>query len=173
MWMISHPIRLAFLLFVVTGIEVSRSHAEQSELLGARMPYTAFDALPKTQLEVGGAKLDVAFAPGAFVLPKQKMLAWVERSATAVSVYYGRFPVPEARILIVPVPGKGVRRGTAKLGQLLKSNTAKPATWHDPTRSAKCSSRRTYRSPRIKVSCRRKCGEEGQSTSGCARLRLV
>ena len=113
MWMISHPIRLAFLLFVVMGIEVSRSHAEQSELLGARMPYTAFDALPKTQLEVGGAKLDVAFAPGAFVLPKEKMLAWVERSATAVSVYYGRFPVPEARILIVPVPGKGVRRGTA------------------------------------------------------------
>jgi len=91
----------------------SRTRAEQSELLGERMPYAAFDALPKTQLKVGGAELDVAFAPGTFVLPKERILAWVERSATAVSVYYGRFPVPEARILIVPIPGKGVRRGTA------------------------------------------------------------
>jgi hypothetical protein len=92
---------------------VSRTRAEQSELLGERMPYAVFDALPKTQLKVGGAELDVAFASGTFALPKEKILAWVERSATAVSFYYGRFPVPEARILIVPVPGKGVRRGTA------------------------------------------------------------
>jgi len=77
------------------------------------MPYDAFDALPKTQIEVGGAKLDVAFAPGTFALPREKLLAWIEKSATAVSVYYGHFPVPEARILIVPIPGHGVRRGTA------------------------------------------------------------
>jgi hypothetical protein len=111
--MISHSIRLAFLLAVVIGMGASRCRAEESELLGERMPYAAFDALPKTQLGVGGAELDVAFAPGTFALPKEKILAWVGRSATAVSVYYGRFPVPEARILVVPVPGKGVRRGTA------------------------------------------------------------
>jgi hypothetical protein len=111
--MIRYPIRLALILVVVIGIGASQSSAEQSELLGERMPYAAFDALPKTQLEVGGTKLDVAFAPGTFVLPKERILAWVERSAIAVSVYYGRFPVPEARILIVPLPGKGVRRGTA------------------------------------------------------------
>src|SRR5262249_50596896 len=35
------------------------------------------------------------------------------KSATAVSVYYGRFPVSEARILIVPTAGSGVQRGTA------------------------------------------------------------
>ena len=100
-------------MLAALSMVASRSRTEQSELLGERMPYAAFDALPKTQLKVGGAELDVAFAPGTFALPKEKILAWVERSATAVSVYYGRFPVPEARILIVPVPGKGVRRGTA------------------------------------------------------------
>lgn len=110
---IPHPSQCAILMLAALSMVASRSHAGQSELLGERMPYTAFDALPKTQLKVGGAKLDVAFAPGTFALPKEKLLGWVERSATAVSVYYGRFPVPEARILIVPIPGKGVLRGTA------------------------------------------------------------
>ena len=45
--------------------------------------------------------------------PDLKLLAWVEKSATAVSTYYGHFPVAEARVLIVPIPGHGVRRGTA------------------------------------------------------------
>ncbi len=61
----------------------------------------------------GGAELDVAFAAGTFALSNEKILAWVERSATAISVYYGRFPAAQAAILIVPIPGKGVRRGTA------------------------------------------------------------
>jgi len=111
--MISRSIRLALLLYVLNGMGASRTPAEQSELLGERMPYAAFDALPKTQLEIGRAKLDVAFAAGTFALPKEKIFAWIEKSATAVSVYYGRFPVAEARILIVPISGKGVRRGTA------------------------------------------------------------
>jgi hypothetical protein len=64
-------------------------------------------------IEVGGGKLHVAFAPGTFALPKEKLLAWIAKSATAVSVYYGRFPVTEARVLVVPIQGRGVRRGTA------------------------------------------------------------
>jgi hypothetical protein len=87
--------------------------ADQVTLLGERMPYDAFDALPKTSIEVGHSKLDIAFAPGTFTLPKEKVLSWIEKSATAVSIYYGRFPVAEARVLVVPIPGRGVRRGTA------------------------------------------------------------
>jgi len=48
--------------------------ADPADYMGERMPYDAFDALPKTQIEVGGGKLDVAFAPGAFALPKEKLL---------------------------------------------------------------------------------------------------
>ena len=51
--------------------------------------------------------------PGEFGLPKERLLAWIEKSATAVAIYYGRFPVASARILIVPVEGRGVHGGQA------------------------------------------------------------
>ena len=58
-------------MLAALSMVASRSRAEQSELLGERMPYAAFDALPKNQLKVGGAELAVAFAPGTFALPKE------------------------------------------------------------------------------------------------------
>jgi len=85
----------------------------QADFAGPRMPYRAFDRLPLTALSVGGGQLDVGFAPGDFALPRERLLAWIEQSAHAISVYYGRFPVASARILVVPVPGAGVRHGQA------------------------------------------------------------
>ena len=40
-------------------------------------------------------------------------MSWIKRSAQAVTVYYGRFPVASARILLVPVAGHGIRGGQA------------------------------------------------------------
>ena len=80
--------------------------------MGSRMPYDAFDALPKTEVPVEGAVLDVAFAPGELALENSDVLDWLRKSAAAVSVYYGKFPVPRTRVLIVPVPGRGVRSAT-------------------------------------------------------------
>lgn len=76
------------------------------------MPYDAFDRMPHTAIKVGGATLQVGFAPGQLALSNERVLAWVEHSAIVVSDYYGRFPVASARILIVPVDGRGVRGGT-------------------------------------------------------------
>ncbi|WP_245321702.1 hypothetical protein [Bradyrhizobium sp. LTSPM299] len=89
-------------------------HVEaQSEFMrGDRMPYDAFDRLPKTDLEVPGATIHVGFAPGDIALPKEKILDWVKMSAKAVSTYYGRFPVDSLRLLLVPVDGPRVRGGT-------------------------------------------------------------
>jgi hypothetical protein len=107
-------LRLATLFVLVVSMAATPwALADPADYMGERMPYDAFDALPKTQIEVGGGKLDVAFAPGAFALPKEKLLDWIKKSAGAIAVYYGRFPVAEARILVVPIPGHGVRRGTA------------------------------------------------------------
>jgi hypothetical protein len=65
------------------------------------------------QLSVGGAVLQVDFAAGAFNLPEAEFLARVQKAADAVTLYYGRFPVARARILIIPVAGKdGVLQGT-------------------------------------------------------------
>ena len=64
-------------------------------------------------LSVGGASLQVDFAAGSFDLPPAKILPWIERAAHAVVVYYGRFPVPRARILVLPVAGeRGIVQGT-------------------------------------------------------------
>ena len=64
-------------------------------------------------LQIGGAAIQVDFAPGPFDLDREDILKWVEGSAQAVTIYYGRFPVSRARILIVPVGGeRGVVQGT-------------------------------------------------------------
>jgi hypothetical protein len=64
-------------------------------------------------LTIGGAALQVDFAAGALDLSPAQVLPWIQRAANAVTVYYGRFPVPRARILIVPVADRqGILQGT-------------------------------------------------------------
>jgi hypothetical protein len=64
-------------------------------------------------LHIGAATLQVDFATGQLDLPPAKIIPWIQRAANAVVVYYGRFPVPRARILIVPAAGRsGVMQGT-------------------------------------------------------------
>jgi hypothetical protein len=90
----------------------SQSQSQSEFLRTDRMPYEAFDKLPKTDVEVSGGVIHVGFAPGELVLPKEKILDWVKASAKAVSTYYGRFPVKSLRLLLVPVDGPRVRGGT-------------------------------------------------------------
>jgi hypothetical protein len=64
-------------------------------------------------LKIGGASLQIDFAVGPLDLPPAQILPWIQRAAQAVTVYYGRFPVPRARILIVPASDRhGVMQGT-------------------------------------------------------------
>lgn len=88
-----------------------RSFAQAQYSGGVGFPYNAFDALPKIDLDVSGRVLRVAFAPGEFTLPRPTILDWVAQCGRAVATYYGRFPVEMARILIIPVPGRGILRG--------------------------------------------------------------
>jgi hypothetical protein len=85
----------------------------QSEFIGERFPYRAFYHLPKTAITIGGGTLNVGFAPGMFTLPREKLMAWLETSAKAASVYFGKFPVASASILVVPVPGGEVQGGAS------------------------------------------------------------
>jgi hypothetical protein len=89
-----------------------RASAQSEFLRGDRMPYDAFDKLAKTDLDVPGGVIHVAFAPGDIALPNEKVLNWIATSAKAVSTYYGRFPVNSLKLLIVPVDGPRVRGGT-------------------------------------------------------------
>lgn len=87
--------------------------AQDSAFDTSYFPYRAFDALPTTEIKVGGATVVLAYAPGGeLALSKAEVADWVERCARTVAAYYGRFPVPKYRLLVMPVPGIGVRGGT-------------------------------------------------------------
>jgi hypothetical protein len=103
---------LAWLFVLLIGVFVCAPARAQSEFVGEHFPYNAFDRLPTTPIEVGGGTLNVAFAPGEIALPRSALMDWLTTSAKAVSVYFGKFPVASARVLIVPVPGSGVQAGT-------------------------------------------------------------
>lgn len=102
----------AMMAATLTGVAAFRAAAQSDYMRGDRMPYDAFDKLPKTDLDVSGGTIHVAFAPGDIALPKEKIFDWIKASARAVATYYGRFPVSSLRLLIVPVDGARVRGGT-------------------------------------------------------------
>ncbi len=87
--------------------------ANQAKFRTSHMPYTAFDKLNHTILKIDNATLKVGFAPGKLDLSNQQILNWITNSAEVVSKYYGQFPVNDARVLIVPAQGKGVKTGQA------------------------------------------------------------
>ena len=91
------------ILLGVAGL--AQAAAAQSPFTGEFMPYDAFDRLETSPIRMGSSVLNVGFAPGALDLPQHSFMSWIERSAKSVAVYYGRFPVDSARILLVPVPG--------------------------------------------------------------------
>jgi hypothetical protein len=55
------------------------------------------------RLQIGGATLQLDFAAGSLDLSDDVIVKRIEMAAHAVVTYYGRFPVPRAGILIVPV----------------------------------------------------------------------
>src|ERR1700693_4616953 len=64
-----------------------------------------------TPLQVGGATIEISLEPAGFDLPQQALLDWVKQAALSVTGYYGRFPVPNARVRIVSTERKGVSGG--------------------------------------------------------------
>jgi hypothetical protein len=107
-WIVAGAVSAAMLASVMSF----RADAQSEYMRGDRMPYDAFDRLPRTDLEIAGGIIHVAFAPGDIALPKEKLLDWIRMSAKAVSTYYGRFPVSSLRLLLVPVDGARIRGGT-------------------------------------------------------------
>jgi hypothetical protein len=59
------------------------------------------------QIEMGGATLQVDFAPGPLDLGEDPILHRIQTAASAVVAYFGRFPVSRARVLVVPVADRG------------------------------------------------------------------
>ncbi len=87
-------------------------------LLAAGVPGRAVRAADDTQpviemLPVPGATLEVQFEPGFDAAQRGRLLDWVRLEAAAVAGWFGRFPVPAAELLLLPVAGEGVRSGVS------------------------------------------------------------
>ncbi|MGC1458354.1 MAG: hypothetical protein WA825_08775 [Steroidobacteraceae bacterium] len=63
------------------------------------------------EISVGDAKLVLLIPPGQFQAPAL-LAEWAQRSARIVANYYGQFPVPGVRIVLIPVDGARVAGGT-------------------------------------------------------------
>ena len=71
------------------------------------------EPVASTTLAVGRNTIHVDFASGSLDLSQTEVLHWIGAAARAVSVYYGRFPVSGAHVLVVPRSGdRGVLAGT-------------------------------------------------------------
>ena len=64
-------------------------------------------ALDGYTISSGGSQIDVTFQPGEFEAGGDAIHTWLAHAAKAVSVYFGRFPVPRTRIEVRPVAGRG------------------------------------------------------------------
>src|SRR3984885_14095177 len=51
-------------------------------------------------LQIGGAVIQVGIRIGQGSLRNEDIVAWVRRATEAVAVYYGRFPVQRARVIV-------------------------------------------------------------------------
>jgi hypothetical protein len=102
---------IAVLLCVAAGLAMSASAEPQDG--GQQHDPRSVPIAATYQVKIGDASLQVDFAEGPLDLPRNVILSHVEAAASAVATYCGRFPVPRARLLLVPVPDRhGILQGT-------------------------------------------------------------
>ena len=115
-----HATRRAWLQYAASGllagsVGATRAQDDAASLTGPQMPYAAFDRLTAERIAVTGGSIRVAFGPGEFALPRERITAYARQSATSVVGYFGRFPARDTRLLIIGTSsgGRAVRSGTA------------------------------------------------------------
>jgi hypothetical protein len=102
--------------FLRTGLRLTAAtafvpHCHRSEAEAFQPPWRQPVASSHT-ITIGNASIQLDLGNGNLDLPHDAIVVWVRRAAEAVAKYYGRFPVPTARILVLPSSGSGVHNGT-------------------------------------------------------------
>jgi hypothetical protein len=83
-------------------------------------PYSAFGPLRVRPLDVGSeanpARINLAIAPGKLSFGDDEIVAWLRDATRAIVAYFGRFPLPEALVLLVPARGRWIGEGKTLSG---------------------------------------------------------
>ena len=94
---------LGVVLFLASG-STARSFAQ---------PGAGVEVAELHEISAGSSVIQVDFATGAMDLPHQTVLDHIGAAISAITAYYGRFPVARARLLIIPAEGRhGIMQGT-------------------------------------------------------------
>lgn len=95
---------------------MSRHHARKPTTRGVLLALLLFAgpaAAGPIQLDIAGARLEVHALEAPAALDMAPFLDWLRGSAEVVAAYYGRFPVPDARVELSFFPGGGTLGGAA------------------------------------------------------------
>jgi hypothetical protein len=65
-----------------------------------------------TSYSIGDSQINVHVDQGPLQVSNQDLLQWVHWASDSVTAYYGRYPVPNVRLRVIPTSGRGVRGGT-------------------------------------------------------------
>jgi hypothetical protein len=103
---------LAGSLMMLAAVCLSSGNLHAQDYGEADAVYAALRAQPHTRLSIGGGDIDVVFADGASGLDRDRVLKWIRMSATAVTTYFGRFPVKHVGLLVIAYDGDRIRAGT-------------------------------------------------------------
>lgn len=103
----------------VTGVFPSRDAAGAwdmriDDLWSA--PYSAFGPMRARAIEEGGSRIELAIGEGELGIDDDALDRWVRACARAVAGYLGRFPMPNALVLLVPGRGRWVGGGRTLSG---------------------------------------------------------
>jgi hypothetical protein len=80
-------------------------------LFGARARNASANEMT-TNYMVGNSTIDIHVEQGPLHVSNEDLMQWVHWASGSVVTYYGRFPVPNLRLVIIPAGGRGVRGGT-------------------------------------------------------------
>lgn len=81
--------------------------------LCSAQPGRNVDVAETREIKAGNAVLQIDFARGDLDLSRDAVMGHIQAAVSAVTTYYGRFPVMRARVLVIPTPGRhGDLQGT-------------------------------------------------------------
>ena len=103
----TNRVRRALLILLLACISTPAAPRGAAQQLHWQRVAPADGLADSYRIEQGSSTLQVDFAPGTLDLGDDAILHHIHTAVAAVIAYYGRFPVSRARVLVVPIAGRG------------------------------------------------------------------
>jgi hypothetical protein len=81
-------------------------------------PYSVFGPLRVQTIDVpgGNARVELAITAGQLAVTDDELATWTKDATKAITTYFGRFPLPQALVIVVPSRGRWMGMGKTLSG---------------------------------------------------------